>query len=405
MMIDKNFKFVQPRFGILRNLNSATTKKGDLDSKYDDLWKHDEYIHALQFQQNEFSTDDLIVPQAPVPPNFLKALFHKKSIELYDAQYTDYEKKHAEYAVKLNKINEKNELIALYNRIKIAKKHICYFCGFQDPKFIEIHHINGDHNDNNSKNLQTACTLCHRQHHLLWLSVNDHAHLGAVNAKYINQAELNHLQRICLVYSKDSSELMALLGREGKLGNMLDQISNSFTRPLHAFMMPDSEKQKSKNEYRAKVKLRYTPTDKEENVDLICRALDALDIPSPTQTQLAEIGKLDVLIGVADLKKNEPNSTEEQLRMQALNSVREAIAKYDREYEIAFEVNFMNKTETFSLFELAMSLKTISVEDYKEFNPEYLFLIFKDGIFSDEQISEYKKMPYFDTTKWSFRNN
>lgn len=405
MMNQKKFKFIQPRFGILRNLSNAQAKNLVANEEYKELWKHDEYIHAMQFEKNLISVSDIITPIPPKTPTFIDGLFNKKSSEIYEKKLSIYNDEYAEYTNKIEKINKQNDLISLYKQIKEKQKHTCHFCNFIDPLFIEIHHVNGDHFDNSEKNLVTACTLCHRQHHLLWLSVHDHAQLGAVNADYINQAELNHLQRICLVFNNEESGLEPILGRSGKLGHMLEQLSSGFSRPLHAFMMPEAEKLKIKNEYLSKVKLRYPPTGKEENFEVISRALDALDATLPSQVQLQEIGKLDTMIGVAELKKNEPNSTEEQLRFQSLSAVREAMVKYERDYETTFELNFMNKTDTFSLFELAMSLKSISVEDYKAFNPPNLYLIFKDGIFSEEQIAAYRKMDYFQTEKWSFGDN
>ena len=38
--------------------------------------------------------------------------------------------------------------------------HRCYFCDFQDLKFLEIHHLDGNHSNNNESNLVPACTLC-----------------------------------------------------------------------------------------------------------------------------------------------------------------------------------------------------------------------------------------------------
>lgn len=47
----------------------------------------------------------------------------------------------------------------------------CYFCGFPDGHFLEIHHLNHDHEDYNNGNLVPCCSLCHRLHHLSWVGM------------------------------------------------------------------------------------------------------------------------------------------------------------------------------------------------------------------------------------------
>lgn len=73
----------------------------------------------------------------------------------------------------------------------------CRFCGFRAPKWQEVHHLSGDHRDDQSGNLATACTLCHAAQHL-----------GAVGRAgggmliwlpEMSQAELHHAVRGCWV--------------------------------------------------------------------------------------------------------------------------------------------------------------------------------------------------------------
>jgi len=42
----------------------------------------------------------------------------------------------------------------------------CDNCGLKDPRVLEIHHKNKNHNDNNIKNLQVLCCNCHRLQHI-----------------------------------------------------------------------------------------------------------------------------------------------------------------------------------------------------------------------------------------------
>lgn len=49
----------------------------------------------------------------------------------------------------------------------------CHFCGFPDGKFLEIHHLDGDHENWDLDNLIPCCSLCHRMHHLGWVGLHN----------------------------------------------------------------------------------------------------------------------------------------------------------------------------------------------------------------------------------------
>ncbi|MBO6225152.1 MAG: HNH endonuclease [Psychrobacter sp.] len=53
----------------------------------------------------------------------------------------------------------------------------CYFCGFVDGKYMEAHHLDGDHDNFDSKNIVPCCTLCHRVQHIGWIGVKNHGSL------------------------------------------------------------------------------------------------------------------------------------------------------------------------------------------------------------------------------------
>lgn len=44
--------------------------------------------------------------------------------------------------------------------------YTCQECGFVCSSHQEVHHINGDHNDNRLENLETLCTYCHGTQHI-----------------------------------------------------------------------------------------------------------------------------------------------------------------------------------------------------------------------------------------------
>lgn len=82
-------------------------------------------------------------------------------------------------AINLNRPDWRAE-IPLHNTEKYKEKlasvewqgnERCYFCGFPDGHYLEIHHLNHDHDDFNNGNLVPCCSLCHRLHHLSWVGM------------------------------------------------------------------------------------------------------------------------------------------------------------------------------------------------------------------------------------------
>ncbi|MGP9666561.1 hypothetical protein [Psychrobacter sp. AOP31-A1-22] len=53
----------------------------------------------------------------------------------------------------------------------------CYFCGFPDGPFLEIHHLDHDHENYQQDNLKAVCTLCHRLQHLGWVGIKSQGKL------------------------------------------------------------------------------------------------------------------------------------------------------------------------------------------------------------------------------------
>lgn len=53
----------------------------------------------------------------------------------------------------------------------------CYFCGFPDGPFLEIHHLDHDHENYDNDNLRAICSLCHRLQHLGWVGIKSHGKL------------------------------------------------------------------------------------------------------------------------------------------------------------------------------------------------------------------------------------
>ena len=348
--IEKDKNVNKLRFGILRPLGDITGEIGDIGIKHEDLWKHDEYIHNIQF--GRFDIND------------------KKGVA--------------------NK-----ELFDKFKQIKQRDNYTCYFCSFRDPKFCEVHHKDGNHFNNHDSNLTTACTLCHRQHHLLWLSLNDHAELGAVNVEYLPQTELNHLQRISMVFS-DDEVFGKNLGRYGKLGAMIAMMSNSFSRPLHAFMVSDKKRQEHKDDFNARNTIESPFKDFSIDYKTLKLALHAMDRNKPDSKQLSALERLDHFLPAPD-----QNTKPDEHRAKFSNQIKEILETRDRLVERDFEKLFNDNKEVFSIFELAIALKEIDYNSYKNFDPPFLKLIFKPSIFTPEQIKYYKQMQYFKASEWN----
>lgn len=54
-------------------------------------------------------------------------------------------------------------------RANIQSHDGCCYCGFQDGRFLELHHADHNHDNNHEDNLFLICTLCHRLNHLGWV--------------------------------------------------------------------------------------------------------------------------------------------------------------------------------------------------------------------------------------------
>lgn len=387
-VFDKNR---QPQFSTLRPLGNFSGLTPNPDISYEDLWKHDEYIHHLPNRVNVQSI------KPPAPPSKLKAFRYFK----YKQELADYAQKQTEYEEALSEAQKLNVLHDLHDTVKQEADYFCYFCGFRDERFIEIHHLDGNHFRNDKSNLVAACTLCHRQHHLLWLSMYDHAELGVANMPHLTQTELNHIQRIAIVM-KDHPSYAGLLGVDGKLGTMLNDLTFGFSRPLHAFMIPDKEKEKHWNQYVQTQKLTNPSNGNSANYLLIDLALAHINNLKPNKQQKDALDQYDAFIGLIEQKRADANASDEDIRNKFASVVREMMTQYKKVYESEFERNFNEDRGSFSVFELAMALKTINYSDFKEFNPKYMYLVFKPEIFTEEQIAYYRTLEYFDVEKWGF---
>lgn len=410
-------KINQPSFGVLRVLGDielpSKKKMNDIFNNEDtpieqvadleqrlklvNLWKYDKIIHDIQFKK----IVDISAIKKPIVPKKFFGLFDNKKDSDYLSELDIYNKAIAD-------AERTNSILNHYKSIFIRQDNKCHFCGFFDDRFMEIHHKNGDHNDESDNNLVGACTLCHRQHHLLWLSQSNQAELGVARIDSLTQTELNHLQRISIVM-KDHPKYKNLLGDEGKLGSIIHHLSNNFSKPLHAFMIPDSEKAKDWERHLQREPFVYPETNVSANYAQIELAINSLELSNTSDKKIKNaLDAYDLFIDLPtkknELTKKNPQAADptESIRSEHKSSVFEALTKYKKDYEDEYERKFNEDVETFNLFELAMALKGVKYKDYTSFKPKYMFLIFNSNIFSEEQKEYYKKMEYFDVDKWGY---
>ncbi len=80
-------------------------------------------------------------------------------------------------------------------RIEILKRddYMCVYCGFSAHKFQEVHHLDGDHDNNLPENLVTACSFCHATQHIGLCGKEGRGLL--IWLPEMSQASLNHAVR------------------------------------------------------------------------------------------------------------------------------------------------------------------------------------------------------------------
>lgn len=98
----------------------------------------------------------------------------------------------------------------------------CYFCGFIDGKYMEVHNLDNDHENFDKKNLVPCCTLCHRVQHIGWIGVKNHGSLVFIpnNIKTPSEeiapsvALFNQLQRFYMLrdyYDQETKDALSNL--------------------------------------------------------------------------------------------------------------------------------------------------------------------------------------------------
>ena len=111
----------------------------------------------------------------------------------------------------------------------------CHFCGFVDGRYMEAHHLSGDHSDFSKSNIVPCCTLCHRINHLGWVGVKNHGSLGFIPNNVATPSEedapsvavFNQLQRFYLLKDFYDQETQELLNNLSLFSSMEDIVLNN----------------------------------------------------------------------------------------------------------------------------------------------------------------------------------
>lgn len=107
-------------------------------------------------------------------------------------------------------------------RILQRDDYTCRACSIRSMKYMEVHHINGDHRDNRPENLATLCPMCHAVFHV---GITGMHRRGILVKSPLPQLDIIRITRIYALFYGSSIRLlekMHLLGLVEKYGNHRD---------------------------------------------------------------------------------------------------------------------------------------------------------------------------------------
>lgn len=88
-------------------------------------------------------------------------------------------------------------------QLKADNNACCHVCNFNDGQFLEIDHIDGNHQNFDPSNLKPICSFCHRTKHLGWIATDNCAQLNYADSgkalKDMDYAVVNLWQRFILI--------------------------------------------------------------------------------------------------------------------------------------------------------------------------------------------------------------
>lgn len=132
-------------------------------------------------------------------------------------------------------------------RLKILKRdnYTCQYCGFRAEKWQIVHHINGDPNNNDEKNLETICPMCNLIHHSGWGCVVQRI-VDLYKKSRCSQNAIIQITRKYRAQGGTDEEIINYLGLEQKIPFKMNR---SYLKKLFGFVTsrnpPQSSTQKA----------------------------------------------------------------------------------------------------------------------------------------------------------------
>ncbi|MEM5793243.1 MAG: HNH endonuclease [Candidatus Aenigmatarchaeota archaeon] len=119
-------------------------------------------------------------------------------------------------------------------RLKILKRddYTCRYCGFKAEKWQIVHHIDGNPNNNDEKNLETICPMCNLIHHVGQGCVVQKIVDLYKKSKY-SQNEIIQITRKLRSEGKTDNEIIKFLGLKQKVPFEMDR---NYLKKLFGFI-------------------------------------------------------------------------------------------------------------------------------------------------------------------------
>ena len=109
-------------------------------------------------------------------------------------------------------------------RLEILKRddYTCQYCGFKSEKWQIVHHIDGNPNNNEKKNLETICPMCNLIHHAGQGCVVQ-AIVDLYEKSNYSQNEIIQITRRMRIEEKSDNEIINHLGLKSRVPFKMDK--------------------------------------------------------------------------------------------------------------------------------------------------------------------------------------
>lgn len=127
-------------------------------------------------------------------------------------------------------------------RVLEKDNYTCQYCGFRcgvdngngSGSWMEVHHIDDNHNNNSMSNLATICQFCHNCQHIGFAGLHDEASL--IWLPEIEQWELHHIVRTCMVAKGFKQSNDAQSNQRNKIMQRTSDVVNTIFEQSEAIM-------------------------------------------------------------------------------------------------------------------------------------------------------------------------